>query len=81
MAILEAASKLPDHERQSYLKTTSVNDGSLLSEVSEALNWEIRMGSFLKEAAVYRTAEAGPDEELGTQIGPYGCRTKRPNGS
>ncbi len=72
MEILEGALRLPATERISYLQKTCGGDTRLLSEVSDALSWELRMGSFLKEPVAQGVLAApNPEEELGKEIGPY----------
>jgi serine/threonine protein kinase/tetratricopeptide (TPR) repeat protein len=64
MAIVVAALQRPIEEREAYVRTACEGDPELYREVTEALEWEDRMGSFLKEplldfAVLVQPFEAG----------------------
>ena len=52
MRLLAAALKRPAGERKSYLREQCGDDVELLQEVSEAVEWEDRMGDFLRRPLV-----------------------------
>src|SRR4051794_13672288 len=52
MSLLAAALKRPASERDSFLQHECGDDLDLLQEVTEAIDWEERMGSFLREPLV-----------------------------
>ena len=52
MSILARALEQPQGERQSYLQTVCDNDANLYRDVTEALTWEERMGTFMCQPLV-----------------------------
>jgi serine/threonine protein kinase/Flp pilus assembly protein TadD len=52
MHVLAAALKRPASERRAFLESECRNDPELLHEVAEAVDWEERMGGFLREPLV-----------------------------
>ena len=52
MSILAAALKRPASERGIFLQQECRGDLELLHEVTEAIDWEERMGGFLREPLV-----------------------------
>lgn len=52
MSILARALGQPQGERQSYLQTACDNDANLFRDVTEALTWEERMGTFMRQPLV-----------------------------
>ena len=52
MSILARALGQPQGERQSYLLTACDRDANLYRDVTEALTWEERMGSFMRQPLV-----------------------------
>src|SRR5689334_10157945 len=64
MAIVVAALQRPIEAREAYVRTACEGDPELYREVTEALEWEGRMGSFLEEplldfAVLVQPFEAG----------------------
>src|SRR5215471_6751189 len=49
MTVLQAALERPPEERQAYVRAACNGDEILYREVTDALDWEARMGSFLKQ--------------------------------
>jgi eukaryotic-like serine/threonine-protein kinase len=62
MTIVAAARQQPPGEREKYVRLLCLEDAELLREVSDALDWEGRMGTFLLDPAM-------PTPE--PEIGPY----------
>jgi hypothetical protein len=52
MSLVAAALKRPASERGIFLQHECRGDLELLHEVTEAIDWEERMGSFLREPLV-----------------------------
>jgi hypothetical protein len=48
MTILNTALHLPESERRSYLSVACQGNEELLQEIAEAIEWEERMGDFLR---------------------------------
>src|SRR5215472_5722294 len=49
MAVLQSALERPPEERQAYVRNACSDNESFYHEVTDALDWEERMGSFLKQ--------------------------------
>src|SRR5215469_13268453 len=49
MAVLQSALERPPEERQAYVRNACSDNESFYHEVTDALEWEERMGSFLKQ--------------------------------
>jgi serine/threonine protein kinase/Flp pilus assembly protein TadD len=52
MSLLAAALKRPAPERRAFLESQCRGDAQLLHEVAEAVDWEERMGGFLREPLI-----------------------------
>ena len=52
MSLLAAALKRPAPERETFLQHECRGDVELLHEITEAMDWERRMGGFLREPLV-----------------------------
>ena len=72
MSLLAAALKRPASERGLFLQHECRGDLELLHEVTEAIDWEERMGSFLREPLV-----ACPEMDRPFQPGESSCRPLR----
>jgi serine/threonine protein kinase len=73
MAIVtEALRRLPG-EREEYVRDACQGDEALLREVAEAVEWEERMGGFLREraASAEPSLGLGATPTTGAAIGPY----------
>jgi hypothetical protein len=76
MAIVtEDVRRLPD-EREEYVRGACQGDEVLLREVAEAVEWEGRMGGFLRQPAA--SASQNPVREGGTARPPEGYHSPRP---
>src|SRR5258708_19460872 len=69
--IVAAALQRPPNERESYVHLACEGDGELLREVTEALDWEQRMGDFLQEPAMLPEETPLPSAAMAGAIGPY----------
>jgi eukaryotic-like serine/threonine-protein kinase len=52
MAIVSMALRQPASERESYVRLACEKEPALYRETLEAMNWEVRMGSFLQHPAI-----------------------------
>jgi len=62
MTLVAAALRLKLEERESYVRLAAGTDDDLYKEVTETLEWEQRMGSFLQEPAIALERLAHPFE-------------------
>ena len=62
MAVLQAALKHPPEERKAYVRAACNQDESFYHEVTEALYWEERMGTFLQQPLLDFTFMVRPFE-------------------
>ncbi|MCU1235352.1 MAG: serine/threonine protein kinase with repeat [Candidatus Solibacter sp.] len=52
MNLVAAAMRLPEDERSAFLERESRGDAELLAEARDSVEWEVRMGGFLREPLV-----------------------------
>ncbi|HTT20842.1 MAG TPA: hypothetical protein VMG82_18045 [Candidatus Sulfotelmatobacter sp.] len=62
MRIAELARHQPAKDREAFLHQTCETDDGLYQEVAETLDWEVRMGDFLKKPLTALTIVSRPFE-------------------
>src|SRR5262245_65516189 len=67
MTLVEAALARPPAEREAYLQSACPADPALYEDVRNRIEWEERMGGFLREPIVSHAALASDQERL---LGP-----------
>jgi tetratricopeptide (TPR) repeat protein len=70
MEIVEGALAQPEAERAAWVELVCKGDTQLLREAAEALDWEQRMGGFMRKPILALT-DPEPGEGPGSQIGMY----------